>query len=170
MWLLALAGACALAWWKAPLPEAIANDLWCGAFFISGTALWLHRERVRLSWWMLLALVLAAALARGTPWFALPYFVLLCYGTLFVAFVPRLPRIRHTDLSYGLYLYGWPAAQLVQLASPGGPLHNTFWASLLALALAAASWFLVERPALAFKRRFGTHTPAASPAQAPAAS
>jgi len=168
-WLLALAAAAALAWWKAPLPEAIAAELWCAAFFITGTALWLHRDRVRLSWGVLLVLLAVAALARGSTWFALPYFALLCYATLFLAFVPRLPLIRHTDLSYGLYLYGWPAAQLVQLVSPGGPLHNTLWATLLALALATASWFAVERPALALKRRFGTHTPAASPAQAPAA-
>jgi peptidoglycan/LPS O-acetylase OafA/YrhL len=96
--------------------------------------------------------------------------VLLCYGTVFVAFVPRLPMIRHTDLSYGMYLYGWPSQQLVeQFIVPGGtPLQNTAWATVLALSLATASWFLVERPALRLKKRFGTQTPAASPASAPA--
>jgi peptidoglycan/LPS O-acetylase OafA/YrhL len=71
--------------------------------------------------WPLFALLAIAALARGTPWFHLPYFALACYGTLWLAFVPKLPVIRHNDLSYGLYLYGWPAAQLVQQFSPGGP-------------------------------------------------
>jgi len=72
--------------------------------------------------------------------------------------------------SYGLYLYGWPSQQLVeQFIAPGGtPLQNTAWATALALSLAAASWFLVERPALRLKKRFGTRTPAASPASAPA--
>ena len=59
----------------------------------------------------------------------------------------------------GLYLYGWPSAQLVQQFAPGGPLHNMAWATLLALALAAASWFLVERPALRLKRRLVTPKP-----------
>lgn len=168
LWLLALAGAYAYGAWRHPLPDALNNYAWCTAFFITGTALWVNRARVRLSWWPVLVLLGAAAMARGTPWFHLPYFALLCYGTLVVALLPRLPRIRHTDLSYGVYLYGWPAAQLVQSYGPGGPLHNTAWATLLALALAAGSWFLVERPALRLKRRFGTRTPATSPAGAPA--
>ena len=33
-------------------------------------------------------------------------------------------------------------------------MHNTLWATLLAGALATASWFLVERPALRLKKRF----------------
>jgi peptidoglycan/LPS O-acetylase OafA/YrhL len=170
LWLLAMV--CGYAWarWNAPLPDPIANYAWCTAFFITGTALWVNRARVRLSWGILLALVLAAAMTRGGPWFHIPYFLVLCYGTLFVAFVPRLPMIRHNDLSYGLYLYGWPAGQLVQqsIAPHGTALQNMAWATVLALALAAASWFLVERPALRLKKRLGTHTPEASPASAAA--
>jgi peptidoglycan/LPS O-acetylase OafA/YrhL len=101
----------------------------------------------------LLVLLALACAARGTPWFHLPYFGIVCYGTLWLAFVPALPLIRRTDLSYGLYLYGWPMAQLVQTYSPGGPLHNTLWATMLALSCAAASWFLIESPALRWKRR-----------------
>jgi peptidoglycan/LPS O-acetylase OafA/YrhL len=167
-WVLALLGAGAFALWRAPLPEWLANDLWCVACFITGTAAWLYRDRVRLSGVAVLALVAIAALLRGTPWFALPYFALVAYGTLWLAFVPRGPRIAHHDLSYGLYLYGWPAAQVVQAFAPGGPWHNVLWATLLAFACAAASWFLVERPALHWKKRFGTRTPAASPVGADA--
>ena len=167
-WLLTLAGVYAYAAVRHPLPEYLVNDIWCAACFVTGTALWLNRARVRLSWVALLALVVIAALTRGTPWFHLPYFALVCYGTLFIAVLPRLPRIRHHDLSYGLYLYGWPAAQLVQQFSPGGPLHNVAWATPLALALAAGSWFVVERPALGFKRRIGARTPPAAPDMAAA--
>jgi peptidoglycan/LPS O-acetylase OafA/YrhL len=170
LWLLTMA--CGYAWarWNAPLPDWLANYAWCIAFFITGTALWINRAWVRLSWWIVGGLLLIAALTRGGPWFHLPYFALLCYGTVFVAFVPRLPMIRHTDLSYGMYLYGWPSQQLVeQFIAPGGtPLQNTAWATALALSLAAGSWFLVERPALRLKKRFGTRTPTASPASATA--
>jgi peptidoglycan/LPS O-acetylase OafA/YrhL len=168
LWLLTLA--CGYAWarWRAPLPEWLANYAWCVAFFISGTALWIHRARVRLSRWWLLGLLLAAGITRGGPWFHIPYYLLLCYGTLFLAFVPRLPMIRHNDLSYGLYLYGWPSQQLVeQFIAPGGTVsRNIAWATALALLMAAGSWFLVERPALRLKKRFGTRSPAASPAVA----
>ena len=170
LWLLTIVSGYAWARWQAPLPDYLANYAWCTAFFITGTALWVNRARVRLSWWILLALLLAAAITRGGPWFHIPYFLVLCYGTLFIAFVPWLPVIRHNDLSYGLYLYGWPSQQLVQqfVAPNGTPLQNMAWATALALALAALSWFLVERPALRLKKRFGTRTPAASPASAPA--
>lgn len=158
LWALALLGAYAYAVWRHPLPEHLMNYAWCTAFFITGTLCWLQRDRIVPSGWLLLALLAACALARGTPWFHLPYFATLCYATLWLAFVPRLPVLRH-DLSYGLYLYGWPSAQLVQLYAPGGPLHNMAWATLLALLLAAASWFLVERPALRLKKRFATRKP-----------
>jgi peptidoglycan/LPS O-acetylase OafA/YrhL len=145
-------------------PEYLVDLSWCTAFFITGTALWVNRARVPLRWPLLLALLAACAVARGTPWFHLPYFFTLAYSTLFVAFVPILPRIRHTDLSYGLYLYGWPAAQVVQTVSPGTPMHNVLWTTPLALSLAALSWFVVERPSLALKRRFGARAPAAAAA------
>lgn len=167
LWLLAMLGGAIFAWWRAPLPDYLANDAWCAAFFITGTALWLHRERVRLSWWLLLGLLALAVFARGEPWFPVVYYLLLAYGTLLLAFLPRIPMIRHTDLSYGLYLYGWPSQQLVLLASHDHrPLVNTIGASALALLLAALSWFLVEHPALRLKKRFGTRTPSASPATA----
>ena len=153
LWVIAMMAAYAFAVWGHPLPEWLANYLWCTAFFITGTLCFLHRAHIRLDLWPLLALLVAAALARGTPWFHLPYFAIACYGTLWLAFVPALPRIRQHDLSYGLYLYGWPSAQLVQQFSPGGPLHNTLWATLLAGAFAAISWFAIERPALKLKRR-----------------
>jgi peptidoglycan/LPS O-acetylase OafA/YrhL len=165
-WVLALLGVAALVMWRAPLPDWFANNLWCVCFFITGTAAWLYRDRIRLSWIVVVALLALAMIARGTAWFGLPYFALVCYGTLWLAFLPGGPLIAHNDLSYGLYLYGWPAAQLVQLASPGTPLQNVAWTTPLALFLAAGSWFLIDRPALRWKRRFGTRTPVASPVQA----
>ena len=167
-WALAMLAAVVLVLVRSPLPDWIANELWCACFFITGTAAWLYRDRIRLSWTIVAGLVALAVVTRGTWWFGVPYFALVCYGTLWLAFVRPGPRIAHHDLSYGLYLYGWPAAQLVQQWSPGSPLHNVLWTTPLALAMAALSWFLVERPALRWKRRFGTKTPMASPVQAPA--
>ena len=152
-WALAMGAACAFVLLRRPLPEHLANYTWCTAFFITGTLLWVLRDRVRLSPWPLLGLLALAAATRGTPAFVPAYFLLACYGTLWLGLAPALPRIRETDLSYGLYLYGWPAAQLVQSVAPGGPWHNTLWATLLAGGLAAISWFAIERPALRLKRR-----------------
>ncbi|UHQ24641.1 acyltransferase [Lysobacter sp. 5GHs7-4] len=147
-------------------PEKI-NWLYCTAYFLTGSLAWVNRDRVPLRWWLLALVLVAAALLRGSSYYYLGYFVALSYTTLFLAFVPRLPQIRRTDLSYGLYLYGWPAQQLVQHYAPStGPLMNTLWATLIAGTLAALSWHLVERPALRLKSRFGArndpHAPAAA--------
>ena len=56
---------------------------------------------------------------------------------------PKLPA----DLSYGLYIYAFP---LQQVLSAHGVL--SLWASMaVTLPFAAASWFLIEKPALRLK-------------------
>ncbi len=58
------------------------------------------------------------------------------------------------DLSYGTYLYGFPVTQMVAKLHPTIGAIDNFLVSLpLTLALAAASWFLVERRLLAMKPR-----------------
>lgn len=61
---------------------------------------------------------------------------------------------RRSDLSYGVYIYGWVASQILLTLLPGIGSVSLMLASLLAsLALAHLSWMLVEKPALAFKPR-----------------
>ena len=126
---------------------------WTVAFFITGTLLWLWRDRIRLDGRWVVPLIVAAFLARDTLAFVPAYMAAVIYGALWLAFVPRLPHIRRNDLSYGLYLYGWPMQQIAFLLGATGVLTNTLLSSVLALACAALSWFLIERPALALKPR-----------------
>lgn len=151
-WALAIAGAAGFAWMSRPLPEHLEYLLWVTTFFITGTLLWVLRTKVRLSWWLWLPLLASAALARGSAWFVPAYVATIAYGVFCLAFRAPLPRIHRTDLSYGLYLYGWPMQQLALLAGAASVAANTVVATVLALACAAASWFLVERPALRWKR------------------
>jgi peptidoglycan/LPS O-acetylase OafA/YrhL len=130
------------------------TTLWAQAFFATGILAWVNRARIPLAWPLLVATIGIAAAMRGTTYYYIAYFVAMSYTTFYLAYVPKLPQIRHHDISYGLYLYGWPAQQLVLHFVPGsGPLFNTFWATLLAGALAVLSWRFVERPALQWKKR-----------------
>lgn len=152
-WALAMAGAAAFAWLKAPLPQHLSYLCWTVAFFITGTLLWLWRERIRLDGRWVVPLIVAAFLTRDSIAFAPVYMAAVTCSVLWLAFVPRLPQIRRNDLSYGLYLYGWPMQQLAFLLGATSVLTNTLLASALAFACAALSWFLIERPALALKPR-----------------
>ncbi|HWS77440.1 MAG TPA: acyltransferase [Thermomonas sp.] len=167
LWAIAILAGYALAWHYWPLPDHIRKYAECTAFFTTGSLLWVNRYRIRLSGWMVLGLLVAFAALRGTAWSHLPYFGLLTYGTLWLGLRIRLPMIRHTDLSYGLYLYGWPAQQLAWMLPIGKTIAgNIVVATAIALACAALSWFLVERPALRLKRRFVARGPEASPVAA----
>lgn len=57
------------------------------------------------------------------------------------------------DISYGLYLYGWPMQKLVWWYAPDAPLPLAFLAALaLATGCGWISWLGVERPALRWAR------------------
>lgn len=134
----------------------IGSAVWLLAFFAAGMALYLLRERGIFRWQF--AVVAAAILVVSIP---LKSFILLfplsgSYLVIYLALHPRLPAIpaaRFGDLSYGLYIYGWPVEQmLVQLNGYSMP-----WPKLFALAfpitagLAFLSWHFVEARALRFK-------------------
>jgi peptidoglycan/LPS O-acetylase OafA/YrhL len=102
----------------------------------------------------------------------IPLFPLFgCYLALWLALNPRLPVIpaaRFGDLSYGLYIYGWPVEEAAIWLSGG----RAMWWQVAGLALPAAaalaflSWHLIERPALRLKP--GARRPAAPPSPAAA--
>ncbi|BCZ20782.1 hypothetical protein MYSE111917_15905 [Mycobacterium senriense] len=60
-----------------------------------------------------------------------------------------------TGLSYGVYIYAFPAQQLLAVGGLAHlqPIVLFLAAAIAALPLAAASWFLIERPSLSLKRR-----------------
>ena len=73
-----------------------------------------------------------------------------------------LPAIRmRTDLSYGFYIYHWPLQQILMLTALAAAPTAVFVPVSIALAVlpAAASWYLVERPALLLRAHRTHRTP-----------
>jgi peptidoglycan/LPS O-acetylase OafA/YrhL len=125
-------------------------------YFAAGSYAYLARDRVPMRGW--LAAVCVAVLVGTLPMRAFAFVAIpaICYLTLFAAV--RLPLRgfdRRMDLSYGLYIYAFPVAQV--LAMCGLAAHGLAAYAVLTFAIAAvfagASWFVVEKPSLALKHR-----------------
>ena len=131
---------------------------WMLSFFVSGMILYkLRGTRVfdgRVALAALAGLVLTVRFGGFIQLFSL----FGSYLALWFALNRRLPHIpaaRFGDLSYGLYIYGWPAEAAVIWALGGrAPWWEVFALGLaLAAALAFVSWHLVEEKALRLKPR-----------------
>lgn len=135
--------AAAVGLWSLPdLPGRLAVFAPLFLAFALGMAAHGLRHRLPLDLRALPVLVLLAPL--GWP-FAV---AALGFAALILAF--RLPaRPLSADLSYGVYIYGWPLAQLLAHSLPGQPAPLLALTSLAAvLPLAWLSWLWVESPAL----------------------
>ena len=124
--------------------------------FLSGVLFYLAKDRVTLRAPVAFGLGAALLLAARDPvWFGWVYPACVTYLTLCAAYLPA-GRIRHFnrlgDYSYGIYIYAFPVQQML-VASVSG---LTVWrlvgfAAAITLPLAALSWYVVEKPALALK-------------------
>jgi peptidoglycan/LPS O-acetylase OafA/YrhL len=129
---------------------------WLVGFFAAGMALYKLRHTCIFDG--RIALLAFAGLALSIPLRQfIPLFPLFgCYLALWLALRPRLlviPAARFGDLSYGLYIYGWPVEAGVMWLSGGrAPWWQVFLIALpAASAMAFLSWHLVERPMLRLK-------------------
>lgn len=125
--------------------------------FAAGALVFRFQDRIPATWW-LAAISAAAAIAvtslgLGHALIGLPLAYLCLW--LAVALPAAIRRVgQRNDLSYGAYLYGFPVEQLLVLwhADQLGLFGYTALSLIGVIPLAAASWFLVEQPALRLKR------------------
>lgn len=152
------------------MPKGTETALRLPLIFAAGACLYLWRDRVRLGPWPLLGLA-AAIWLQGHPPGRTLLFLSESYAAIWLAFLPALSRPAldpPADLSYGVYLYGWPIQQSLHALFPSASaLALLAPALLLALLVAALSWYGIEKPALRLKARalgrrtLGTIEPAA---------
>jgi peptidoglycan/LPS O-acetylase OafA/YrhL len=141
------------------LPDGdIGEWAWFVGFFASGMVLHFLRERLVFDWRYAL---LAAAALGVFVWLGRLIMLFPLAGAYLVIWFARrhdpwLDYPRHLgDLSYGLYIYGWPSEQLVMYLSGGTAQWWQVFLGSLALAVPAAwlSWHGVEKWALRRGRR-----------------
>jgi peptidoglycan/LPS O-acetylase OafA/YrhL len=132
--------------------------------FLAGAVVYLFRERLTLNpLYAALAVVLGLALLTSPFLYGfapLP----IAYATVYLGLLnpPRHKLVLSGDYSYGVYLYAFPIQQMVYALGPGqSALANAALSTLAAALFAVFSWRLIERPALALRKRF---TPKPGPA------
>lgn len=123
------------------------------AMFLYGAALYVWREKIRLSWGLFAGLIAALAVSfLDAPIFFAVYLAAIPFVTLCAAYLiggPFLAYNRFGDYSYGVYIYAFPIQQALMTLIPGISFGAYVGASsLLTLSCAVLSWHLVERPAL----------------------
>src|SRR5262249_5628308 len=95
--------------------------LWMLSHFAAGMVMYSLRGRIRFRWYYALLALVPWVITSQTGEF-ITFFAPSCgYLTLYAAtarYWPRLDYARHAgDLSYGIYIYGWPCEQLVMWLS-----------------------------------------------------
>ncbi|PBA31091.1 acyltransferase [Mycobacterium intracellulare] len=124
--------------------------------FAAGALLYQWRDVIPARWWLVGVSVVVVLLG----WTVLPHYRMLGGIPLAYAIIVsgalirnKLLRLR-TDLSYGVYIYAFPIQQLLIICA-GALNPNVLYvlATICTLPLAAASWFLIEKPAMSLKRR-----------------
>ncbi|WP_449411204.1 acyltransferase family protein [Methylobacterium komagatae] len=138
------------------LPKGVETALRLPMIFSAGACLYLWRTSLRVSAPAMLCLGLALFVLARTPAYPALLFLASAYGSVWLALGPLASKLfdPSADLSYGIYLYGWPVQQTLHALwpTPSG-LALLAPALIVTLPVAALSWYAVERPALALKAR-----------------
>lgn len=139
-------------------PKGTETALRLPLIFLAGGVTYLYRDRVRLSLPLLALALIALVPLSYTPLYKAALYLVTAWGILVLALAPALTRRSvepPADLSYGVYLYGWPVQQALHALFPALGAVALLWPSLaLTVGVAALSWYLIEKPALGLKRRW----------------
>ncbi len=133
-------------------------------YFLAGVVAWTYRGRITLRPGGAALCVLILFAARDS--FAAPIILKLCLPYLVLSIGVATgagTRLKRSvgDLSYGVYLFGYPVINTVISLGPKGlgPEGVFLVTTPICLACAWLSWHFVERPALRLKRRHLGRTP-----------
>lgn len=136
--------------------QRVSLDL--AGYFSVGCCFYVFRDRIHFS--KNAALILGCVVFMGFYWFQgkqLIFSLAGAYVLFFLAFanIPALQNFNNLpDVSYGVYLYGWPIQKLLIWWLPGISPWIVFVASaILSIAAGWISWHVVEKRFLALKRQ-----------------
>lgn len=120
--------------------------------FSLGVGFYIFRSQIVLSAFGVATVSVLFWLAIGSP---LERIVSLFATGYAIVWLGKLPTghlrslTNRIDLSYGIYIFGWPITQTLMLVQPSISVWSlTLLSLMLAMAVALPSWLLIERPAM----------------------
>jgi peptidoglycan/LPS O-acetylase OafA/YrhL len=137
------------------MPARVKLGAYLGTYFFAGALLFLCAAHVPVHAGFAAAALAVLTLASWTGHVEAVAAAPLAFLVLWLGITLPLQRVgRQNDISYGVYIYAFPIQQLLVL----GGAEQLGVAAFVALGIAAtlplavASWFVIERPAIALKR------------------
>lgn len=125
--------------------------------FSAGAVCYQWKDVIPARWSLVVVSVVIVLAAGQLPDYRVVAALPLAYAIIASGALLKNTHLRlRTDLSYGVYIYAFPVQQLLAvcgLATRLTPVVFFVVAAVTTLPLAAASWFLIEKPSLALKRR-----------------
>lgn len=142
-------------WW---LPKDNPDFAYIPFCFAIGGVCAIYKDKIKISLGLVVGLLILCFLLKGWEYHTYLTYITMFALAIYVAALPaiaNMPRI--PDISYGLYLWGWPIQQLVISQFPG----LNFWLSLtlafvFAALMAFISWHLVEKGAIRFGHKLAS--------------
>lgn len=136
------------------MPSGLLALLRLSSAFLMGMCLWQFPEARRPHWLIVIVAIIAFLILGGgfggelLGNLALTGLIL----RLGLSDAAHAPLIKLPDYSYGIYIWHYPVMQGVMFFNPDfGPAMLALYSVPIFLALSAASWHLIEKPALRLK-------------------
>jgi peptidoglycan/LPS O-acetylase OafA/YrhL len=148
--------------------EAMLHYLRLVPFFLGGSLFYFIRTKAPLHWTIaavsIAIITLTLIFTPISGWAGTAILApLITYTLLWVGTILPIGKVgqltRKNDVSYGVYIYGWPVQQLLMLLfyrnifpKPAVGIYIIV-TMLISIGFAIASWFVIEKPVLDFIRR-----------------
>lgn len=125
--------------------------------FAAGALLYQFKDVIPARWSLVVAsVVVVLAAVNLLPDYRVVAALPLAYAVIVFGALIKNPRFTlRTDLSYGVYIYGFPVQQLLIICGLASmdPVVFAILATIATLPVAALSWFGVEKHAMSLKSR-----------------
>ncbi|GBG36918.1 acyltransferase family protein [Mycobacterium montefiorense] len=133
------------------IPQLIARS---AITFSAGAIMYQWKDLIPARWCLVAVSVLIVLVSSLLPNYRVAAAIPLAYAIVVSGSLIHNRRLSlRTDLSYGMYIYSYPAQQMLAVCGLAGLNTLAFFVLgvITTLPLAALSWFLVEKPALLCK-------------------